>query len=261
MTYFALFTLIINSIGFLFFKWWFYIFYLGSIIIFFHYLKPIKYKTSLDLLATVFTFLITLILLLYGFIWINFKPAIWFLTLGLGLILYFENAPKEYIHTKPSIPEKFKQHVPTSNECVRNKVQLINPITRFRITYQLPRVPHYFEMVKEYHSAYDQGIIDFTRQDYIDNDGDLYPLYDYFDLPCRLDQDEYKYKVSVAIPDTNDFFYIGTLEKSVELDKAIDNMARWYVRPSGGSSYYIHDGKYEKIWDKMNFDLIIEMKV
>lgn len=136
--------------------------------------------------------------------------------------------------------------------------ECLTPVPLSAITkheYAINTVRHfqdYFGLIDEYHSAYDQGLLD-------DPEDGVYPLYDYKKLDCKLEQtDEVKYKVFVNTD--HRWSCAGFVDRSSFLDDDIENMKSWHVKVDGGSTYIVSGGKYEKTWQPLHFTLVIELK-
>lgn len=117
-------------------------------------------------------------------------------------------------------------------------------------TYQ--RFKDYFGIIDKYYSASDQGLLD-------DPEDGVYPLYEYKTLDCKLDQTE-DGKYQVYVKTDKGWYYGGTLDKTVALDIDIRDMRYWYVTVTGGSTFIVANGEYEKTWQPLHFTLVIDFK-
>lgn len=121
---------------------------------------------------------------------------------------------------------------------------------RYKI-YSVRHFEDYFGLISEYYSAYDQGLLD-------DPEDGEYPLYEYRNLDCKLEQDETRYKVFVNTE--QGWNYCGYMDKTVTLEYDIENMKSWHVEVDGGSTYVVVNGKYRKVWQPLHFTLVIDLR-
>ncbi len=237
-------TFIINSIGYLFYKSYFFIFLFFNIIALL-VTAPRDHlpEQALDgylMGSIIFGVLSISCAIIWGF---NFKPAIYLFAVFVAFIGFIST-----LKTQEEIAdEKRKNEMYELIDKRHEDYQIILKQQRFKI-YGINHLKHYFDIISEYKSAYDQNLLDGGEDGY-------YPLYDYHPLDCKLEEEEHKYKVFV---DVRGWQYVGYLEKTDDLALAIEKMKTWHVEVDGGSTYVMKNNKYRKEWYPLNFTLVIE---
>lgn len=251
MKYFFAFTYIINSLGFLFYKWWFILFVIGSLIALSAYVPEIsKEKCDSITMASIVIGVVGAVVLFFVPLLtasLNFKPCLWWFLSCIAVAFYATDQK-----TKIKIKERDEstKHL-DSYHTLDDYLPSRQPYSRFKITND-NRIysSTYFAMIAEYQSAYDQGIYDQHIEDW-----EQYPLYTYKPLPCELAEDYNRFKVFIHVNDRK--LYIGYLMKEEQLEYSIEHMKSWYVQVTGGSTYVGVKGKATKTWLPLQFTLVI----
>jgi len=224
--------LIINSILFVFKSWFYIIFVLFSIIAL---ICVMDYKRSY--IVPCVTLGVTFGIGAIVFLFFNSKASLLCVVYDF-MLLAFAITCNEKTKPSPVIEHKYPYAFLEENN------KQVFPIK------SLPNVKNYFDMVEEYYSASDLGLLDHPE------DGE-YPLYTYKHLPCKLEQNDNEYLVYV---ETKGWQFVGTIDKPTSITECMDKMENWYVRVDGGSYYDVRKGKYQKKWSPLEFALVILLR-
>ena len=190
-----------------------------------------------------YLFIALLVINTFLTLFVDWKFFICFLGSIVALILTYKPKKKR----KPEIKDDY---VPPSHQFVHDLYSKNMNSHKFQIIETPAKIKNYFNMISEYYSASDLGLLDNP------DDGE-YPLYKYKYLPCKLEEYDNEYKVYV---DVKGWEYVGVIKKPSTISECMDKMKTWYVTVDGGSTYIVKNSKYNKVWLPLEFTLVIEIR-